>query len=135
MKKDKYSYPCIITYDKNDGIYYVEFPDLEDCFTDGESLEEALYNAKDVLGLVLYAKEENNIEIEPPKNKPIFTKENQSVSYISVWMPLIRDEIENKSIKKMVTIPKWLNDLAEDNNVNFSKILQTSLKEYLGVNR
>ena len=109
MKKDKYSYPCIITYDKNDGIYYVEFPDLEDCFTDGESLEEALYNAKDVLGLVLYAKEENNIEIEPPKNKPIFTK--------------------------TVTIPKWLNDLAEDNNVNFSKILQTSLKEYLGVNR
>lgn len=135
MKKDKYSYPCIITYDKNDEIYYVEFPDLEDCFTDGESLEEALYNAKDVLGLVLYAKEENNIEIEPPKNKPIFTKENQSVSYISVWMPLIRDEIENKSIKKTVTIPKWLNDLAEDNNVNFSKILQTSLKEYLGVNR
>lgn len=135
MKKDKYSYPCIITYDKSDGIYYVEFPDLEDCFTDGESLEEALYNAKDVLGLVLYAKEENNIEIEPPKNKPIFTEENQSVSYISVWMPLIRDEIENKSIKKTVTIPKWLNDLAEDNNVNFSKILQTSLKEYLGVNR
>lgn len=83
--------------------------------------------------MVLYAKEENNIEIEPPKNKPIFTKENQSVSYISVWMPLIRDEIENKSIKKTVTIPKWLNDLAEDNNVNFSKILQTSLKEYLGL--
>lgn len=133
MKKDKYSYPCVITYDKNDSMYYVNFPDLEDCFTDGESLEEALYNAKDVLGLVLYAKEENNIEILPPENKPIFTKENQSISYISVWMPLVRDEIENKSIKKTVTIPKWLNDLAEENNVNFSKILQVSLKKYLGV--
>lgn len=133
MKQDRYSYPCIITFDKNDGIYYVNFPDLEDCFTDGETLEEALYNAKDVLGLVLYIKEENNIEINPPKNNFISTKENQALSYVSVWMPLVRDEIENKSIKKTITIPKWLNDLAEDNNVNFSKLLQVSLKKYLGV--
>ncbi|MDU5824006.1 type II toxin-antitoxin system HicB family antitoxin [Anaerococcus vaginalis] len=133
MKQDRYSYPCIITFDKNDGIYYVNFPDLEDCFTDGETLEEALYNAKDVLGLVLYTKEENNIEINPPKNNFISTKENQALSYVSVWMPLVRDEIENKSIKKTITIPKWLNDLAEDNNVNFSKLLQVSLKKYLGV--
>ncbi len=134
MKKDRYSYPCVITLDKEDGIYYVNFPDLEDCFTDGDTLEEALYNAQDVLGLVLYSKEENGMEINPPKNDFIATNENQALSYISVWMPLIRDEIENKSIKKTVTIPKWLNDLAEDKNVNFSKILQTSLKEYLGVN-
>lgn len=133
MKQDRYSYPCIITFDKTDGIYYVDFPDLEDCFTDGETLEEALYNAKDVLGLVLYTKEENNIEINPPKNNFISTKENQALSYVSVWMPLVRDEIENKSIKKTITIPKWLNDLAEDNNVNFSKLLQVSLKKYLGV--
>lgn len=133
MKQDRYSYPCIITFNKNDGIYYVNFPDLEDCFTDGETLEEALYNAKDVLGLVLYTKEENNIEINPPKNNFISTKENQALSYVSVWMPLVRDEIENKSIKKTITIPKWLNDLAEDNNVNFSKLLQVSLKKYLGV--
>lgn len=133
MKQDRYSYPCIITFNKNDDIYYVNFPDLEDCFTDGETLEEALYNAKDVLGLVLYTKEENNIEINPPKNNFISTKENQALSYVSVWMPLVRDEIENKSIKKTITIPKWLNDLAEDNNVNFSKLLQVSLKKYLGV--
>lgn len=48
-------------------------------------------------------------------------------------MPLVRDEIENKSIKKTITIPKWLNDLAEDKGVNFSRLLQVSLKKYLGV--
>lgn len=133
MKQDRYSYPCIITLDKEDGIYYVNFPDLEDCFTDGDTLEEALYNAQDVLGLVLYSKEENGIEINPPKNDFIATKENQALSYISVWMPLVRDEIENKSVKKTITIPKWLNDLAEDKGVNFSRLLQVSLKKYLGV--
>ena len=133
MKQDRYSYPCIITLDKEDGIYYVNFPDLEDCFTDGDTLEEALYNAQDVLGLVLYSKEENGIEINPQKNDFIATKENQALSYVSVWMPLVRDEIENKSIKKTITIPKWLNDLAEDKGVNFSRLLQVSLKKYLGV--
>lgn len=133
MKQDRYSYPCIITLDKEDGIYYVNFPDLEDCFTDGDTLEEALYNAQDVLGLVLYSKEENGIEINPPKNDFIETKENQALSYVSVWMPLVRDEIENKSVKKTITIPKWLNDLAEDKGVNFSRLLQVSLKKYLGV--
>lgn len=133
MKQDRYSYPCIITLDEEDGIYYVNFPDLEDCFTDGDTLEEALYNAQDVLGLVLYSKEENGIEINPPKNDFIATKENQALSYVSVWMPLVRDEIENKSIKKTITIPKWLNDLAEDKGVNFSRLLQVSLKKYLGV--
>lgn len=133
MKQDRYSYPCIITLDKEDGIYYVNFPDLEDCFTDGDTLEEALYNAQDVLGLVLYSKEENGIEINPPKNDFIATKENQALSYVSVWMPLVRDEIENKSVKKTITIPKWLNDLAEDKGVNFSRLLQVSLKKYLGV--
>lgn len=133
MKQDRYSYPCIITLDKEDGIYYVNFPDLDDCFTDGDTLEEALYNAQDVLGLVLYSKEENGIEINPPKNDFIATKENQALSYVSVWMPLVRDEIENKSVKKTITIPKWLNDLAEDKGVNFSRLLQVSLKKYLGV--
>jgi hypothetical protein len=48
-------------------------------------------------------------------------------------MPVIRDEIENKAIKKTLTIPKWLNDIAEQNNVNFSHILQSALKKHLGI--
>jgi hypothetical protein len=50
-------------------------------------------------------------------------------------MPVVRDEMENKAIKKTLTIPKWLNDIAEKNKVNFSQVLQSALKEYLGVVR
>ena len=134
MKKSNvYEYPCIITYDKSDGVYYVNFPDLEDCFTDGDTMKEALINAEEVLGLYLYTKEEHDMDIPNPRNSFIKTEENQSISYVSVWMPLVRDEIEQKSVKKTLTIPKWLNDLAEDNGVNFSKLLQVSLKDYLGI--
>ena len=40
----------------------------------------------------------------------------------------------NKAVKKTLTIPSWLNNLAEQNNVNFSNVLQNALKEYLNVN-
>ena len=43
-------------------------------------------------------------------------------------MPLVRMEMANKAVKKNLTIPKWLNELAEDNKVNFSQILQQGLK-------
>jgi len=38
-----------------------------------------------------------------------------------------------KKSSKPLTIPKWLNELAEEKRVNFSHILQTALKSYLGV--
>ena len=50
-------------------------------------------------------------------------------------MPLVRNEIEEQSIKKTLTIPQWLNKLAEKENVNFSKLLQSALKDYLKVKR
>ena len=42
-------------------------------------------------------------------------------------------EMAEKAVKKTLTIPKWLNDVAEENNVNFSRILQDALKSYLDV--
>ncbi|BCJ87055.1 hypothetical protein [Effusibacillus dendaii] len=50
-------------------------------------------------------------------------------------MPPFRDEMEEKAVKKTLTIPKWLDDLAQDHKVNFSHVLQDALKKYLGVNQ
>ncbi|MDP2815595.1 MAG: methionine adenosyltransferase domain-containing protein [Rectinemataceae bacterium] len=33
--------------------------------------------------------------------------------------------------KKTVTIPAWLNDLAEESGVNFSQVLKSALKQQL----
>lgn len=50
-------------------------------------------------------------------------------------MPLFRMSVENSAVKKTLTIPKWLNDFAEKNKVNFSQVLQQALKEYLRLSR
>ena len=50
---------------------------------------------------------------------------------VEVFMPLVRDRINNKYVKKTLTIPYWLNAEAENQGVNFSGVLQDALKEYL----
>lgn len=134
MKKDKYIYPAIFSFD-DDGIS-VEFPNLPGCLTCGNSEDEAIRMAKEAMGLHLYGMERDNDEIPVPKTiADIKTEDNQAVILVDVWMPVVRDKIENRAIKKTLTIPKWLNDIAEEQDVNFSHILQSALKQHLGVGR
>lgn len=133
MKKDDiYIYPSIFSFD-DDGIS-VEFPDLEGCFTCGDTTQEAITNAKEAMGLHLFGMEEDNETIpEPTDIRDIKLKDNQSIVLIEVYMPIIREAINNQSVKKTLTIPRWLNNLAEKNNINFSQLLQSALKDILNV--
>ena len=120
MKKDYYIYPAIFEYAK-DGIS-VSFPDLPGCISCAKTDEEALYMAKDALGLYIACSEEDNEELKKPsKLNEINLKENQRAVLIEVNMPLFREAVQNTSVKKTLTIPKWINDLAERNNINFSR--------------
>ena len=62
-------------------------------------------------------------------------EKNEKTVLVNVWMPLVRNELDEQAVKKTLTIPQWLNKLAETQNVNFSKLLQTALKEYLKIKR
>lgn len=55
------------------------------------------------------------------------------MTYIDAWVGMVRDRVNNQAVRKTLTIPKWLNDIAEKNAVNFSAVLQTGLKEYLNI--
>ncbi|MDB5085308.1 MAG: hypothetical protein JWN30_2194 [Bacilli bacterium] len=131
-QKDRYVYPAIFDY-ANDGIS-IMFPDLPGCLTSGESDEEALAMAKEALALHLYGMERDKDSIPTATVvKDIQLATNQALVLVEVWMPPFRDKIKNKAVKKTLTIPKWLNDLAEEHNVNYSHILQEGLRKYLGI--
>ena len=132
MKKDYYIYPAIFEYAK-DGIS-ISFPDLPGCISCAKTDEEALYMAKDALGLYIACSEEDNEEVKKQsKLNEIKLKENQRAVLIEVNMPLFREAVQNTSVKKTLTIPKWINDLAERNNINFSQLLQMAIKDNLGI--
>lgn len=132
MRKDRYIFPAILDY-ADDGIS-IEFPDLPGCLPCAKSTEEALKNAKEAMALHLYGMEQDGDEIpDPTAIIDLHPEANQVIVLIEAWMPFYRNFIENRAVKKTLTIPKWLNDLAEVEQVNFSQLLQTALKNYLGV--
>ncbi len=132
MVKDKYIFPAIFDY-ADDGIS-IEFPDLAGCLPCAHTTEEAFKNAKEAMGLHLWGMEQDGDPIpEPTPVDKLHSEPNQVVVLIEAWMPAFRESIENKAVKKTLTIPKWLNDLAEKENVNFSHILQSALKNHLGI--
>ena len=59
-------YPAIFSWNEEDSVYYVSFPDAANWFTDGETVEEAMENATDVLNLMLLHLEETHREADIP---------------------------------------------------------------------
>lgn len=134
MYKDKYIYPAIFEYD-SDGIS-IRFPDLPGCFSCGADDEEALHMAKDVLGLYMADIEDEKEEVPAAtKLSEIKTKKNQRSVLVEVWMPTIRKAINNKAVKKTLTIPQWLDQRAKEQDINFSYVLQEALKKELNISR
>ena len=130
--KDHYMYPAVFHY-ASDGIS-VEFPDLPGCLTCGATTEDALYMAKDALSLHLYGIEQDGDDIPAPSELlGIALENNERIVMVEIFMPPFRDEMENRAIKKTLTVPKWLNDLAEERKINFSQVLQSALKTKLGI--
>lgn len=126
---EKFFYPCVIT--EEEGIYYINFPDFKACFTDGETMEEALDNAKAVLTAVLIEMTKYNEELPKPSRPK--ADESNWVVVIDVVKNYVLSKVNNQSVKKTLTIPKWLNDLALEQNINFSQVLQEALKDKLQI--
>lgn len=112
--------------------YGVYFPELPGCITTGKTFKEAAEHAKEALGLHLYGMEKDGEPFPEPAESPEIdpdTERGYIVSPISVYYDLIRSDLNNKAVKINTTIPAWLKEVAEANNVNYSNVLQTALLE------
>ena len=123
----KYAYPAIFIPEE-DGSYSINFPDLEGCFTCGDTLEDGLEMARDALALVLYGYEKEGREIPKPSELSAFDLElGAFVNYVVCDTMVYRKMHSNKAVKKTLTIPEWLNEAAMAMELNFSQILQEAL--------
>jgi predicted RNase H-like HicB family nuclease len=123
----KYAYPAIFTQEE-DGTYSIEFPDLEGCYTCGDSLEDGIEMAEDALALVLYGYEKDARPIPVPSSAdslPVST--GQFVNFIACDTLQYRKMYNNKAVKKTLSIPEWLNEAASSMGLNFSQVLQEAL--------
>lgn len=128
----KYAYPAIFA--KESGGYSITFPDFVSCYTAAETIEEGIEMAQDALCLTLYDMEEDGVAIpEPSAIKEIVTEGDSFVTLIICDTIQYRKFFDNKAVKKTLTIPSWLNTMAEKAEVNFSVTLQNALKRELNI--
>lgn len=138
------AYPaCFI---KEENGYSVLFPDLDKA-TCGENLDEATRMAVDCLAGVLYLMKKEG-ETPPPPSPPGTTDlekvlaaaygEGETPPVSDAFVSMITVDVEEyakrhfeKSVKKTLSIPAWLNEAALKANLNFSQVLQEALKERL----
>ena len=103
--KENYEFVAIFNYEK-DGIN-ISFPDLPGVFSSASTTKEAIKNANEVLGLVLYDMENDQKHIpEPTSLENIKCEKNEKTVLVNVWMPLIRNELDEQTVKKTLTIPQ-----------------------------
>ena len=100
--------------------------------TSGTDEADALYSARECLGITIAGYEEDGIELPKASTlENISAKKNERVLLVDVFMPPYRLDNQNKSVNRTVTLPAWLNAKALENNINFSQVLQEALKEQL----
>ena len=118
------------------GIYY---PDLPGCASVGDNFEHAKKMAREVLELHVYGMEKDGDDIPLPTTEPsqleILPETNKGyiVSDVTIYPDMVKAHLDNRAVKTNTTLPAWLKEIAEDKGINFSQLLQSSLKEYLGI--
>ena len=126
----KIYYPAVFHVAEDVGGYWIEFPDLPGCFSQGSNDIEAMEMAKDALSLWLDT--EGDI-LDRKFNDPSPLVDIQK-KYPGELVMLIEGDphyyarkYNTKAVKKTLSIPQWLNDLAVKANINFSQVLQEAL--------
>ena len=119
----KTAYPAV--FHLEDNAYWVEFPDLKGCYSDGDTLAEAVSNASESLGLYICSLMERNLEVPKPSDIHSIDADGSIVSIVATDPLAYRKS--TKSVKKTLTIPEWLNIEAEKRHINFSSVLQQAL--------
>ena len=128
----KYAFPAVFTKEDK-GYFSIRFPDLDDCFTSGKGIANAIEMAGDVLCLTIYQMEEENKKIpEPSALENIKVGAHEFVQFIACDTDFYKKFYEKRAVKKTLTIPAYLNALAEEKDINFSAVLQEALKQKLG---
>jgi predicted RNase H-like HicB family nuclease len=129
----EYVFPAVFTKE-DDGGYSIYFPDVDGCFTQGEDMRDGLTMANDALCLMLYHLEEKCEPIPTPSDPlDIEVGANSFISLVDCDTMEYRRFNDNKAVKKTLTVPSWLNTMAEQAGVNFSQVLQNALKEQLHI--
>ncbi|RGC73717.1 type II toxin-antitoxin system HicB family antitoxin [Lachnospiraceae bacterium AM23-2LB] len=131
---NKLFYPAIFHTAEESG-FWVSFPDLPECLTEGDDMQDAYEMAVEALGLCLTErKKEGEVIPDPTEINKIDTEDGVLV-IVEFDMLEYQKKHNSRAVKKTLSIPEWLNEEAVSRGVNFSQLLQEALMVKLNIGR
>lgn len=123
-----YIYPAVF-YLEDNGRYSVIFPDLNDLATFGDNLADAFAMTQEACGQFLFSYLRNGklLPTPTPLDKVKKNADAALVNLIFVNLDEYARAYNDKSVKKTLSIPAWLNTSCESYGINYSKVLQDAL--------
>lgn len=126
----KQAYPIILTPDN--GEYVVTVPGF-DINTSGKDIADAIFMAEDAIRLCGITLQDMGKEVPTPGLVQVEYKAGDIPAFAVVDFDAYRRANETRTVRKNVSLPSYLNELAERAGTNFSQVLQDGLKAKLGV--
>lgn len=116
---------------EENGQYWAEFPDIEGCFTDGETMEDVIVNAQEAMGLHLATLLDSGIKLPTARAITEIDADDGIKTFISADPDEYRRD--TAAVKKMISLPAWLAKEAEKRDISLSRITQEALKTQLSM--
>lgn len=126
----KFVYPIFLTPAERG--YVVTIPDLS-INTEGDDLADAITMARDAIGLWGIAEQDAGRDIPVAATTSPEVKPGDLLTLVDIDFDAYRRANDLRTVRKNVTVPSWLNTLAEQSGINFSQVLQDGLKRQLHV--
>lgn len=133
----KLFYPAIF-HKAEEGGFWISFPDIPECLTEGDNMQQAYEMAVEALGLALVNRKEEKEEkeeIPTPSEIDKIHEEDGTIVIIEFDMQEYLRKHNSRAVKKTLSIPEWLNEEATAMGVNFSQVLQEALMSKLNIGR
>ena len=129
---NKVFYPVI--FHPEEVGYSTFVPDIDGCFSQGDTMNEAVAMTQEAIGLML----EDCFQSDQPLPAPsqpgtLHLEEGEFITMVEFDELAYRKRHDSQAVKKTLSIPGWLNHMAEEQGLNFSRILQNALKQELHV--
>ena len=123
----KLFYPALF-HNAEEGGFWITFPDLPECITEGDDMDQGYEMAADALGLAITSRLESNAPLPlPSRPDTIQTEKGSFITVIEFDMEAYKKRTNQKAVKKTLSIPGWLNEEASSLGINFSQVLQEAL--------
>ena len=129
----KYIYTAVFTPSEDGSKFYARIPDLPGCITTGHSLQDSIAQISDAAAGWLVVAEDEGLDIaEPSAQQGIAHEEGDILSLISVDTLSYRAQTDTRAVRKNVSLPAWMAELADKQGINCSQVLQEGLRVRLG---